>query len=254
MLREIVKIDEDLCDGCGLCVPSCEEGAIKIIDGKARLISDRLCDGLGACLGHCPRGAIRIEKREAAAFDEEAVAPAMAHEPDPAPAAELPIHGGCPGSRMQQFHQPPVPVSKTDDSIEPVSELMHWPVQLRLLPPQAPVLREAQLLIAADCVPVAYASFQAKLLRGRAVLIGCPKFDDIQDYTDKLAAIIRENNLREIVVARMQVPCCLGIVMAVAEARRRAGSVVPIREVVIGVHGELLSDRCLEEEGCKEAV
>jgi hypothetical protein len=155
---------------------------------------------------------------------------------------------------MQQFRQQPPPTPKIDATDEPSCELMHWPVQLRLLPPHAPVLQEASLLVAADCVPVAYANFQPKLLRGRAVLIGCPKFDDLEGYTEKLTSIIEANNLREIVVARMQVPCCLGIAMAVQEARRRSGIDVPIREVVIGVQGELLADRCLVEEGCKETV
>lgn len=260
MLREIVRIDEDLCDGCGLCVPSCAEGALKIVDGKARLVSDQLCDGLGACLGECPRGAIKVEKREAEAFNEAAVKAAShskSSEPRRVPMPEMeqaPFHGGCPGSRLRQFGKAEARTPQAGSGDDPPSELSHWPVQLALLPPNAPVLREASLLIAADCVPVAYAGFHTKLLRGRAVLIGCPKFDDLDMYTRKLTAIIQTNDLREIVVARMQVPCCMGIVAAVVEARREAGVDVPVREVVIGVQGELLADRCLTAESCGEVV
>ena len=260
MLREIVKIDEDLCDGCGLCVPSCAEGALKIVDGKARLTSDQLCDGLGACLGECPQGAIKIERREADAFDEAAVQAATGSKPSEAhrvsmPQAEAALpHGGCLGSRLRQFGKAATPMPDPGSGDEPASELSHWPIQLGLLPPNAPVLREASLLIAADCVPVAYANFHGKLLRGRVVLIGCPKFDDVEGYTQKLTAIIQTNNLREIVVARMQVPCCMGIVAAVVEARRQAGIDVAIREVVIGVQGELVADGCLTAESCGETV
>jgi NAD-dependent dihydropyrimidine dehydrogenase PreA subunit len=256
MIREIVIIDENKCDGCGLCIPACHEGALKIIDGKARVVADQLCDGMGACLGHCPRGAIRIEKREADAFDEAVVReqprhlpPASAgaprsHPPRPATPAHSPAQpshhsGGCPGSRLMQFagaapppHSPAPP---------PTSELTHWPVQLRLLPPQAPVLRGARLLIAADCVPVAYPDFQNKLLRGRAVLIGCPKFDDLPACVEKLTQIIQMNSLAEIVVARMEVPCCGGLLQAVLAAREQAGSQVPVTDVVVGVRGDVLA-------------
>jgi Pyruvate/2-oxoacid:ferredoxin oxidoreductase delta subunit len=246
MIREIVTIDETKCDGCGLCVPACHEGAIRIVDGKAQLVADRLCDGLGACLGHCPRDAITIERREADDFDEAAVAAA-----NPAPCGDLPQvtpasgaapHGGCPGSRLMQFAGR---AAAADDAAvgAPASELTHWPVQLQLLPPQAPVLRGARLLIAADCVPVAYAGFHQQLLRGRAVLIGCPKFDDLPGYVQKLTEIIRLNGLREIVVARMEVPCCMGIAQAVHTARAQAGVDVPVREVVIGTDGEVRGER-----------
>jgi hypothetical protein len=233
---------------------------LKTVDGKARLVSDQLCDGLGACLGECPRGAIQIERREAEAFDEAAVeaasksAPTEAHGVPMPQMENAPVHGGCPGSRLRQFYKAAAPTSGPGSGDEPVSELNHWPIQLGLLPPDAPVLREASLLVAADCVPVAYANFHARLLRGRAVLIGCPKFDDVEAYTQKLTAIIQTNNLREIVVARMQVPCCMGIVAAVVEARRLAGIDVPVREIVIGVQGELMADCCLTTERCGETV
>jgi ferredoxin len=210
MIRTVVSIDEDLCNGCGECVPACEEGAIQIIHGKARLLSDGLCDGLGACLGHCPQGAIEIESREAEPFDEEAV---RRHLAESEPIADRP------------------------------SALTHWPVQLRLLPATAPVLRGARLLVAADCVPVAYAGFHSELLRDRAVAIGCPKLDDLSGYVEKLAEVIRHNDLTGLTVAHMEVPCCTGILRAVLEARRLAGSDLPVEDLVISIQGQLIERR-----------
>jgi NAD-dependent dihydropyrimidine dehydrogenase PreA subunit len=210
MIRTVASIDEDLCNGCGECVPACEEGAIRIIHGKARLLSDSLCDGLGACLGHCPEGAIQIESREAAPFDEEAV--------------------------RRQI----VEVERTE---RPASELTHWPVQLRLLPATAPVLRGASLLVAADCVPVAYAAFHSDLLRDNVVVIGCPKLDDVHGYVEKLAEMIRLNDLAALTVAHMEVPCCTGILRAVLEARRCAGSDLPVEDLTISIHGQLIERR-----------
>jgi len=228
MLREVVSINEDLCDGCGLCVPACHEGALRIIDGKARLVADRLCDGLGACLGHCPRGAIRVERREAEAFDEAAV-----------PAARAAEQGGCPGSRFAQFDRTPAAAPPQPST----SELTHWPVQLRLLSPSAPALRGARLLVAADCVPVAYAGFHADFLRDHAVVIACPKLDDTSGYVEKLAAMIAHNDLQDITVVHMEVPCCTGILHAVLQARQLAGLNVPVNEVVVGVRGEIVGRR-----------
>jgi NAD-dependent dihydropyrimidine dehydrogenase PreA subunit len=256
MIREIVTIDESKCDGCGLCVPACEEGAIKIVNGKAKLVSDRLCDGLGACLGHCPRGAITVEKRPADAFDEAAVAaaqqqsrtslpttPQSAPQPHAAPTA----HGGCPGSRLMQFgtqpEQNPATATSKTSSGDTTSELTHWPVQLGLLPAHAPILRNASVLIAADCVPVAMPDFHQNLLRGRKVVIGCPKFDDVAGYVEKLTAMLATQNLTEVVVARMEVPCCMGIAMAAVEAARRAAVDTPVREVVVSTQGKVISDR-----------
>jgi len=247
MQREIVKINEELCDGCGECVPACAEGAIRIIDGKARMVSDRLCDGLGACLGQCPRGAITMERREADPFSEDAVreqqrAPqAGAFLPKGRPAGQT-----CPGSRFAHFEQTEpsqTPADGAAASSGRPSELTHWPVQLRLLPPTAPIFDGAHLLVAADCVPVAYSDFQSQLLRGRTVAIGCPKLDDLSDYVEKLRQVLVQNRPRSITVARMEVPCCLGIVQAVVEARRLADSDVSVREVVISTRGELLMER-----------
>lgn len=243
MLREIVKIDEEKCDGCGLCVPACAEGAIRIIDGKARLVSDRLCDGLGACLGHCPRDAITIEQREADEFDEAAVAQAAAAPPP----TTVHGHGGCPGSRLMQFGPRPAGPRPGPVGGAP-SELTHWPVQLRLLPAHAPVLQGASLLLAADCAPVACADFHQRLLRGRVVLVSCPKFDDLNATVAKLTEVMRQNDLAEVVIARMEVPCCTGLVLAAVEARRAARARVPLREVVVNVNGELIGERTLPVE------
>ncbi|MFQ5805175.1 MAG: ATP-binding protein [Phycisphaerae bacterium] len=265
MLREIVTIDEDLCDGCGLCIPACQEGALQLVNGKARLVADRLCDGLGACLGHCPRGAIRIERRPADVFDEETVA-AHLRDTGPKPAATAgPAHpparamafassaskrnNGCPGARFAQFAGKKDGVSGAAPLAEQCappgqpSALTHWPVQLRLLPATAPVLRNARLLVAADCVPVAYADFHAEMLRGHAVVIACPKLDDTRGYVEKLEAMIRGNDLTDITVAHMEVPCCTGILHAVLEARRRAGSAVPVNDVVISTRGQVIARR-----------
>ena len=265
MIREIVTIDEELCNGCGECVPSCAEGAIQIIDGKARLVSDTLCDGLGACLGHCPQGAIKIERREATPFDEAAVRhhlvglEASVGEPHhdngesvTTPGAEEPsgrVHGGCPSSRFACLERAPRRSNTGAKSggdaggTDQDSELTHWPVQLRLLPPTAPVLQGARLLVAADCVPVAYAGFHAELLRDHVVVVACPKLDDPTGYVEKFTEMIRHNDLTEITVARMEVPCCGGILQMVLQARRLAESDVRVNDVLISILGEVLARR-----------
>jgi NAD-dependent dihydropyrimidine dehydrogenase PreA subunit len=250
MIREIVMIDEERCDGCGLCVPACEEGALQIIDGKARLVADRSCDGMGACLGHCPQDAIRIVRRGAEAFDGQEVAAGRATE-----AAVEAMPSGCPGSRFMQFRPAespePFPAEQCgqDSTVGPArSELRHWPVQLRLLSPQAPVLRGASLLVAADCVPVACANFHSMMLRGRAVAVACPKLDDPAGYVEKLAEMIRVNELREIVVAHMEVPCCLGLLMMVLQARQRSGRDVPVSEIIVSTQGNIIRQRRLSAD------
>jgi NAD-dependent dihydropyrimidine dehydrogenase PreA subunit len=202
-LRKIIAIDEEKCDGCGLCATACHEGAIAIVDGKAKLVSETYCDGLGDCLGECPRGAITIEEREAPAFD--------------APA------GGVP------------------------SQLGHWPIQITLVPPEAPFLRGADILIAADCVPFAFADFHSRYLKGRALLVGCPKLDDLEFYRAKLTAIFAAARPRSLTVVRMEVPCCGGLTHAVAGARDAAIPGMPLEVVTIGIKGNEVRRELVEE-------
>ncbi len=256
MRRVVVEIDEARCDGCGECVPSCAEGAIRMVDGKARLVADALCDGLGACLGECPQGAIRVTEREAAPFDHVAVerhlAGAMRPAPrepaaPPAPRRSLSVvqpppdaaAGGCPGSRSVDLGPP----RSAPTGLAPAAQgqLSHWPVQLSLVSPGAPWLGGADLLLAADCVPFAYADFHRDLLAGRRVLVGCPKLDDLEGYVGKLVAIFRAAGPRSLTVARMEVPCCGGIVTAAREAVRLSGVALPVTEVTVGVGGARLS-------------
>jgi NAD-dependent dihydropyrimidine dehydrogenase PreA subunit len=244
MIRKIVEIDQEKCNGCGICVPACAEGAIRIENGKAVLAADNLCDGLGACLGECPLDAIRIIERDADEFDEAAVEEHLGkagHTPHHTGHRAAPQaasgHGGCPGSRAMVLDRP---VSESD-GIAPrqASRLRQWPVQLHLVPTSAPYFRNADLLIAADCVPFAYADFHREFLDGRAVVVGCPKLDDNRFYTEKLTELIRANDLKSITVVRMEVPCCGGIVMAARQALAASGKDIPLREVTVGINGEL---------------
>lgn len=244
MLRKIVRIDESKCDGCGDCVPSCAEGAIAVVDGKARLVGDVLCDGLGACLGECPRGAITVEEREAAAFDERAVHAHLAARAQPRPRlsvlggpASAPAAMGCPGSRSVTLPRA-APAPRAGEGVR-ASRLGQWPVQLHLVSPQAPYFRGADLLVAADCVPFAYAGFHEDFLEGRAVVVGCPKLDDVSPYAEKLAAIIGLGEVRSVTVVRMEVPCCGGISRLARSAVAATGRDVPFRDVIVGVDGTL---------------
>lgn len=239
MKRKIVRIDEDKCNGCGECVPACVEGAIKIINGKARLAADNLCDGLGACLGECPQDAITIEEREAPAFDEKAVAAAGGHAPGAkAPAHAHPPSGGCPGARLMNFNPPSAPAAKPDPSAPRTgSQLGHWPVKLELVPPGAPFLQGANLLVAADCVPFAYPEFHRELLAGHAVVIGCPKLNDQEAYLERLTAIFAESGLRSVTVAHMEVPCCFALAALVKDAIARSGKKIPFSERTITLRG-----------------
>lgn len=236
MIREIVKIDEEKCNGCGLCVPACAEGAIRIVDGKARLLADNLCDGLGACLGHCPQDAILIEKRAADGFDEEAVEEHLKSSGRAAGAHPEPAHGGCPSARLMSFDRPSAPA---EESSVRTSELRQWPLQMHLVPPTAPFLRDADLLLVADCVPYAYADFHRDFLQGRALLIGCPKLDDGQAYLQKLTAILSRNDIRRLTVLHMEVPCCSGLIMLARQAIAASGKNVPLETVRIGIQGEV---------------
>ncbi|HEY6873377.1 MAG TPA: 4Fe-4S binding protein [Geobacteraceae bacterium] len=246
MVRKIVQIDEEKCNGCGLCVPACAEGAIAIVDGKARLAADNLCDGLGACLGDCPRDAIRIIEREADQFDETAVDTHLGKTaPDSAPATSRNVAhsrsagGGCPGSRVMTLSPEKADAGvRTDEAKEP-SRLGQWPVQLHLVPVSAPYFQDADLLIAADCVPFAYAGFHRDLLAGKAVVIGCPKLDDNRFYLEKLTEIFRSSTIRSVTVVRMEVPCCGGIVMAAKQALAASGKEIPFREITVGISGDV---------------
>ncbi|NIQ94095.1 MAG: 4Fe-4S ferredoxin [Desulfuromonadales bacterium] len=258
MIREIVRIDEDKCNGCGDCVPSCAEGAIKIIDGKAKLIADNLCDGLGACLGSCPMDAIIIEKRDADAFDEEAVEEHLAQQSEPndkpGPDDEKPAPaGGCPSARLRDFSPAagsgcpsarPVTVDQADcggnDEAGPrQSQLRQWPIQMHLVPPTAPFLKGADLLLAADCAPFAHADFHKDLLKGRALLIGCPKLDDGQAYLEKLTAMLQQNDIKRLSVVHMEVPCCSGLVAIARQAIAASGKDVPFETVCVGIQGDI---------------
>ncbi len=256
--RKIIEIDENLCNGCGECVPSCAEGAIQIVDGKARLVADKYCDGLGACLGECPVGALRIVEREADDFDEEAVhahlagqtaeaqvsAPAPASHTSGCPGSAMQsFGGGCPGSQARQFAAAsPAPASAAAPA---ESALSHWPVQIRLLSPHAPYFQHAHMLVAADCVPVAYQRFHQDLLAGKSVLVGCPKLDDMGEAVEKFTEIFRANEPASVAVAVMEVPCCQRLPMVVREGLQRAGRTTPVELITIGVRGDLLGRKTL---------
>ncbi|MBP3709302.1 MAG: 4Fe-4S binding protein [Treponema sp.] len=281
MIRKLIHIDEEKCDGCGICATACHEGAIDIINGKAKLVRENFCDGFGDCLPSCPTGAITFEEREAPAYDEEAVRAAQytknkarkhmnelnhaehdsRHEHH---MAHHGMHGGCPGARAMAFerrahdansenalhnandsapHYPSMHENASPDmhrlSFKPVSRLAQWPVQIKLLPTQAPFYDGAKLLIAADCAAYAYANFHEDFIKGKVTLIGCPKLDDI-DYTEKLTEIIRSNNIIGMTIVRMEVPCCGGIQMAAQQALQASGKFIPWQVVTISRDGEIL--------------
>jgi Pyruvate/2-oxoacid:ferredoxin oxidoreductase delta subunit len=241
MKRKLVRIDEPKCNGCGLCVEACHEGAIRIVDGKARLISDSYCDGLGACLGECPQKAITIEEQEAAPFDEQAVKAHLARSAARAKPHSPPA-GACPGMRAFAVASRPTDARPDDTDAAPRSELRQWPVQLHLVPVNAPYWDGADLLVAADCVAVAYGGFHSNLLRDRRLIIACPKLDDTSDYVDKLAGILAGNDIQSLTVAHMEVPCCLGIVRIAEAAVAKSGKSIPFRSVTISVDGECADD------------
>lgn len=266
--RKIIKIDESKCNGCGVCIPNCPEGALRVIDGKARLISDLFCDGLGACIGHCPEGAIKVEEREAKPYDEKKVMENIVKQGDntiKAHLQHLKEHGetkllkeakqflkekgikleeeqmkdkllcGCPGTAMRKVNQ-----DKEVNETEQASALRQWPVQLNLLPPQAPFFENSRLLVAADCVAHAFANFHSKLLNGKSLVIGCPKLDDIEAYKEKLTEIFKQNKIKKVIVAIMEVPCCYGMYAAVEQAIKDSGKKIPLIRETVSVSGELI--------------
>jgi Pyruvate/2-oxoacid:ferredoxin oxidoreductase delta subunit len=243
MKRKIIKIDEEKCTGCGLCVPSCAEGALQIIDGKARLVSDKYCDGLGACLGECPEDALFIEERKAEGFDERAVEQhleEMKHTDSKAEEENFPC--GCPSSLAMSWQEDKVESEpKTAHRVR--SGLRQWPVQLTLVNPDAEYFKEAELLVAADCVPFAYANFHQDFLHGNALVVGCPKLDDYEFYLNKLTEIIKRGSLKKIRVVNMEVPCCFGLINLVKEAVSRAGKDTPLEQVVVSIRGEILDQK-----------
>ncbi|NCD23640.1 MAG: 4Fe-4S ferredoxin [Spartobacteria bacterium] len=249
MKRKIISIDEARCNGCGLCVSACHEGAIQLIDGKAKLVSDSYCDGLGDCLPACPVDAIRIVEREAADYDEAAVAarqaaakgPAAPAAPAPA-AAKPPLPCGCPGTLAKAIARTPTPQALPADAPSPpVAQLGNWPVQIKLVNVRAPYLQNAALLIAADCTAFAYADIHHKFMRNRVTLIGCPKLDE-GDYAEKLTAILQANEIKSVTVLRMEVPCCGGIAAAVQRALQASGKTIPWQVVTISTDGAILDD------------
>jgi len=275
--RKIIRIDEEKCDGCGLCIPDCPEGALQIIDGKARLISDLFCDGLGACLGSCPQDAITIEEREAEEYNERTVMGNIAKQGKnviKAHLEHLKEHGqseyinqatdflkernievplkeellrsgdehmsafsGCPGSKVMDFREKEEVTEKKKIISKGISELRQWPIQIMLVPSIAPYLKDAHLLIAADCVPFTYADFHDRLLKGKILLVGCPKLDDVEFYKKKITQILKDNNIKSITCAHMEVPCCFGLVSIVKSAISASGMDIPFKEVTVGIKG-----------------
>jgi len=231
--RKIIAINEEKCDGCGLCVTACAEGALQIIDGKARLVSETYCDGLGACLGECPQGAINIIEREADVFDEQAIANHLHHREEP-PCA-------CPGSVIRELLPVTASAGKADGEAAPPSQLKNWPVQLMLLPINAPYLAGADVVIAADCVPCAFGDFHRRFVKGRILIIACPKLDNAAFYVDKLTQIFAKNNIRSLEVPYMEVPCCSGLVRIVQTAIQQAGKKIPVTFTKIAIDGGIIN-------------
>ncbi len=236
--RKIVKIDEEKCTGCGLCIPNCAEGALQIVDGKARLMSEKFCDGLGACLGHCPQDAITVIEREAEDFDEKAVEVHLHKQEESQHQPQLaPVFGSCPSSRPMHFKVPETQ-EETPSTTRSVSQLTQWPVQLKLVPISAPYFEDADLLVAADCVPFAYPDFHRDFIKGKTVVMGCPKLDDIEYYKEKLTEIFRANSIKSVTVPYMEVPCCSGLVRATEEAIAASGRKIPLKKIKIGIRGD----------------
>jgi len=234
VIRKIIKIDPEKCDGCGLCVSACHEGAIGLVDGKAALLRDDYCDGLGDCLPACPTGAITFEERDALAYNEEEVKKRMAQKERTEHVCD------CPGGQPSQFHREEAPRA-AEPATSAQSELRQWPVQIKLVPTSAPYFEDANLLVAVDCAAFAHGDFHKKYMRNKMTVIGCPKLDDI-DYSEKLTAILANNNIKSVTVVRMEVPCCGGIEQAVKTALRDSGKMIPWRIVTLSADGRALDE------------
>jgi len=252
--RNIIEIDERLCNGCGQCVSACAEGAIELVNGKAVLVSETYCDGLAACIGECPAGALKIVEREAEAFNVEAVedylrskeflqtpvsADARVKTQNSTVNTEV-LPCGCPSTHMQIFSSPCEAADNPSTLTSNDSFLMHWPVQIRLISPNAPFLKGADVLVAADCTPVAYPAFHNDFLKGKAVLIGCPKFDDTEEYINKFAEIFRDAGIKSVTVLIMEVPCCSKLPVIVREGMALSGKKIPVEVVVVSARGKIL--------------
>ena len=238
--RKIIEIDQELCDGCGQCVTACAECAIEIIDGKAKVVSDNLCDGLGACIGDCPTNALKIIERDADEFDEHAVEKRFdqikKNEPE-----EKTLACGCPSTQIQEFVCSSLSDATADQPVSNIeSALGHWPVKITLIPATAPFLKRADLLVAADCTPVAYPDFHRNFLNKRVVMTGCPKFDDIQSYVEKFTDIFKTARIKSIMCVIMEVPCCSGLTGILSEAMEKAGITIPIEKIVISNRGNIV--------------
>ena len=247
VMRKIIQIDDERCDGCGQCIPSCAEGALEIIDGKARVVADKFCDGLGACLGECPNDALHVIEREAEEFDEEAVEEMMAEKGKQTQEENADLACGCPSSKIQNL----VPATKPCDAAnaprqmggDTPSALSHWPIQIRLVPPNAKFLENADLLVLADCSAVAFPTLHRDLLNGKIVLMGCPKFDDMDTYVQKFADIFKTANINSVTTVVMEVPCCAGLPMIVKKGMTKSGKEVPLDVITIGVRGGILESK-----------
>jgi ferredoxin len=243
VLRKIIEIDDELCDGCGQCVPSCAEGALEIVDGKARIVADKLCDGLGACMGECPTGALKIVERETDEFDEEAVEKHLTEKEKQEAADQAVMPCGCPSTTIRTFV--PSESGRTADmpadaGTESESLLSHWPVQIRLIPPKAPFLKGADLLVLADCVAVAFPTLHRDFIKGKVVMMGCPKFDEVREYVAKFAEIFQTAGIKSITTVVMEVPCCAGLPGIVKKGLEASGQKIPMNEIVIGTRGKVL--------------
>jgi NAD-dependent dihydropyrimidine dehydrogenase PreA subunit len=244
IMRKIIEIDEERCDGCGQCVPECAEGALQIIDGKASVVADKFCDGLGACIGECPNGALTMVEKEAEEFDEAAVEEHLAEQKKKPAAKPAAMACGCPSTQIQAFapescgeaNQPATFAEKN-------SKLTHWPVQIRLVPPNAPFLKEAHLLVTADCTPLAFPDIHSRFIKGKTVLMGCPKFDDAQEYIDRFAEIFRIANIRTVTALIMEVPCCSGLPVILRKGMEKAGKNIPLETVIVSTRGKILEKK-----------